>query len=111
MFIGLGTVSKTYKVYKPSYTIANWVTTMKVEADDETYYEIYGEYVSLRELIKSTLICAFFAMLFFLIAPMFAGAVGIPPAGFSVTLGAIGAAIGFAISVFLVDVKRVVSEV
>lgn len=78
---------------------------------DEVYYELYGEYVSLKELGVSILISTAFAMLFFSIAPAIAEATGIQPAGISITLGAVGAAVGFVVSMFVTKVKRVVTEV
>lgn len=79
--------------------------------DEEIHYELYGEYISLKELGVSILICAVFAMIFFSAAPALAEAVGVQPAGMSITLGAIGAAVGFAVSTLVTKVKRVVREV
>lgn len=78
---------------------------------DEVYYELYGEHVSLKELGVSILISTAFAMLFFFLAPALAESVGIQPAGVSITLGAVGAAVGFAVSMLVTKVKRVVTEV
>ncbi|MCX8185089.1 MAG: hypothetical protein RMI56_03395 [Sulfolobales archaeon] len=78
---------------------------------DEVYYELYGEYISPRELGISTLISAVFAMLFFFTAPSLAQITGVQPGGLSITLGAIGASVGFAISTLIAKVKRVVVEV
>ncbi len=78
---------------------------------DEVYYELYGEYVSLRELGASTLICSVFAMLFYFTAPLVANALGLQATGIAITLGAVGAAVGFAISAFVARVKRTVVEV
>jgi hypothetical protein len=50
-------------------------------------------------------------MLFFYIAPSVAGLLNVPASGLSITLGAVGAAAGFAISLFLARVKREVREV
>ena len=78
---------------------------------DEVYYELYGEYVSLRELAVSTAVCTALAMLLYSLAPGVAELLGVPAAGISITLGAVGASLGFAVSVFLARVKRLVSEV
>jgi len=77
---------------------------------NEEYYELYGEYVSLKELGVATLISSVAAMVFFL-APQVASLIGVQTSGLSITLGAIGATIGFVISTFIIKVKRVVSEV
>lgn len=80
-------------------------------SSDEVYYELYGEYISLRELAISTAISTFLALLLFSIAPRIAGFLNIPAAGISITLGAVGASLGFAVSVFVARVKRFISEV
>lgn len=78
---------------------------------DEEFYELYGEYVSLRELGVCTAVSTALAMLFFYIAPGIAGLLNVPAGGLSITLGAVGATVGFAISLFLARVKREVREV
>ncbi|MCC6005365.1 MAG: hypothetical protein LM590_13590 [Thermofilum sp.] len=78
---------------------------------DEAYYELYGEYVSLRELAVSVLVSTALALLLYSLSPLIAGLVKLQAAGLSVMLGAIGATLGFAVSVFLTRVKRVVNEV
>jgi hypothetical protein len=78
---------------------------------NEEYYELYGEYVSLKELGAATLISSVAAMVFFFLAPQVASLIGVQTSGLSITLGAIGATIGFVISTFIIKVKRVVSEV
>ncbi len=78
---------------------------------DDEYYELYGEYVSLKELGIATLISSVIAMIFFSLAPSIANLIGTQATGLSITLGAVGAAIGFAISTLIIKVKRVVSEV
>jgi hypothetical protein len=50
-------------------------------------------------------------MLFFYIAPSVAGLLNVAASGLSITLGAVGATVGFAISLFLARVKREVREV
>ncbi|MCS7099890.1 MAG: hypothetical protein RMH84_00025 [Sulfolobales archaeon] len=79
--------------------------------EEEVYYELYGEHISLGELAVSTAISTVFAMLFFHIAPQIAQLTGVQPGGLSITLGAIGATVGFAISSLITRVKRVVAEV
>lgn len=79
--------------------------------DDETYYELYGEYISLRELGITVTISTILALIFYSIAPHIASSVGLPPAGLMITFGAIGASVGFAIGIFVARVKRVVKEV
>ncbi len=79
--------------------------------DEDVHYELYGEYVSLRELGVSTLICTAFAMLFYFAAPAVAEALDLQVTGISITLGAAGAALGFAVSMLVTKVKRVVVEV
>lgn len=78
---------------------------------DEEFYELYGEYVSLKELGICTAVSTALAMLFFYIAPRVAELVGVAAGGVSITMGAIGATVGFAISLFLARVKREVREV
>lgn len=78
---------------------------------DEEFYELYGEYVSLRELGICTAVSTALAMLFFYIAPRIAELVGVAAGGLSITLGAVGATVGFVVSLFLAKVKREVKEV
>jgi len=78
---------------------------------DEEFYELYGEYVSLRELGICTAVSTALAMLFFYIAPRIAELVGVVAGGLSITLGAVGATVGFVVSLFLAKVKREVKEV
>ena len=78
---------------------------------DEELYELYGEHVSLRDLGICTAVSTVLAMLFFYIAPRVAELVGVAAGGVSITLGAVGAAVGFAVSLFLARVKREVREV
>lgn len=79
--------------------------------NDDEYYELYGEYVSLKELGIATLISTAIAMVFYSLAPPIASLIGVQASGLSITLGAVGATIGFAISTLIIKVKRVVSEV
>lgn len=79
--------------------------------DDETYYELYGEYISLRELGITTAVSTVLALAFYSIAPYVASSVGLPSAGLMITFGAVGASIGFVIGIFIARVKRVVREV
>jgi len=78
---------------------------------DEEFYELYGEYVSLKELGVCTAVSTALAMLFFYIAPRVAELIGVAAGGISITLGAVGATVGFAISLLLARVKREVKEV
>ncbi|MEM1815014.1 MAG: hypothetical protein QXZ37_03145 [Sulfolobales archaeon] len=78
---------------------------------DELCYELYGEYISLKELGMSVFISTAFAMLFFFLAPAVSAVLGVQSAGISITLGALGATVGFTISVLVSKVKRVVVEV
>lgn len=82
-----------------------------MDGDDEVYYELYGEYISLRELGVATVVSATLALIFYFIAPYLASALGVPQSGLMITLGAVGASLGFAVSIFLTKVKRVVREV
>ncbi len=79
--------------------------------DEGVYYELYGEYVSLREFGVATLISTILALAFYFVSPYIANLIGVPATGLSITLGAVGASVGFAISVFLTRVKRVIREV
>ncbi len=79
--------------------------------DNETYYELYGEYISLKELGITVTISTILALIFYSIAPYIASSVGLPPAGLMITFGAIGASVGFAVGIFVAKVKRVVKEV
>lgn len=79
--------------------------------DEETYYELYGEYISLKELGITTTISTVLALVFYSLAPYIASSVGLPSAGLMITFGAVGASVGFAVGVFMAKVKRVVREV
>ncbi len=79
--------------------------------DDETYYELYGEYISLKELGIATVVSTALALTSYSLAPYVASVVGMPPTGLMITLGAVGASLGFAVSIFMTRVKRVVKEV
>ncbi|MEO3993679.1 MAG: hypothetical protein QN229_05210 [Desulfurococcaceae archaeon TW002] len=79
--------------------------------DNETYYELYGEYISLRELGITVTISTILALVFYSVASYIASGVGLPPAGLMITFGAIGASVGFVIGIFVARVKRVVKEV
>lgn len=79
--------------------------------DDKTYYELYGEYISLKELGVATAISTTLALVFYSIAPYIASVVGLSSAGLMVTLGTIGASVGFVVGIFIARVKRVVREV
>lgn len=80
--------------------------------DDETYIELYGELVSLKELALSSFICSALAFLLFYFSPYIASTIGMPNLAnaLKITLGAIGAALGFFLSVPLTKVKRKVIE-
>ncbi|MGC9115575.1 MAG: hypothetical protein ACP5HH_06200 [Fervidicoccaceae archaeon] len=76
--------------------------------DDERYIELYGELVSLRELGLSSLICSALAFLLFYLSPSIASFMGMPNLtnALKITFGAIGAFLGFFISIPLTKVKR-----
>lgn len=82
-----------------------------MDEDNEPYYELYGEYISLRELGITTAISTILALVFYSLAPYVANIVGLPPAGLMITLGAVGATVGFVVGIFVARVKRVVKEV
>ncbi|MEM2021293.1 MAG: hypothetical protein QXP80_03590 [Zestosphaera sp.] len=79
--------------------------------NDEIYYELYGEYISLKELGIATAVSTVLAITLYSLAPYVAGVVGMPSTGLMITLGAVGASLGFAVSIFMTRVKRVVKEV
>jgi len=86
--------------------------------DDATYLELYGEYVSLRDLGIATAICAASTFLFYYLALALAPIMrlGAAASGLTVTLAAVGSAVGFGIVLLLsrlgiIRVKRVVEEV
>ncbi|MEM0014499.1 MAG: hypothetical protein QXS42_06770 [Zestosphaera sp.] len=79
--------------------------------DDNVYYELYGEYISLRELGVATVVSTALALIFYSLAPYVASTLRMPQTGLMITLGAVGASLGFAVSIFLTKVKRVIKEV
>ncbi|AFH42792.1 hypothetical protein IOK49_05795 [Fervidicoccus fontis] len=82
-----------------------------MDEDAETYIELYGEYVSLKELTIASLISIAFAFLLYYFAPYIA--MRSNPSlinALKITLGAIGASIGFLISIPITKVKRVIIE-
>jgi hypothetical protein len=80
-------------------------------SSESEYYELYGEYIALKDLGIASLISTAIAMLLFSIAPTIASLMNLRTSGIDITLGAIGATIGFAISTFMIKVKREVREV
>ncbi|MEM0021782.1 MAG: hypothetical protein QW039_03975 [Fervidicoccaceae archaeon] len=81
-------------------------------SDDETYVELYGELISLKELAISSLISTVLAFALYYISPYAAQVLGMPnlASALKITLGAIGASIGFFLSVPITRVKRVIEE-
>jgi len=79
---------------------------------DEDFIEVYGEYISLKELGVATLISSVLAFTFYFITPYIARSLGMANVvgGLTVTLGVVGATLGFVISLFMTKVKRVVEE-
>ncbi|PUA32317.1 MAG: hypothetical protein B7O98_06560 [Zestosphaera tikiterensis] len=79
---------------------------------DEDFIEVYGEYISLKELGVATLISSALAFTFYFITPYIARSLGMANVvgGLTVTLGVVGATLGFVISLFMTKVKRVVEE-
>ncbi|MEM0044154.1 MAG: hypothetical protein QXJ51_05930 [Sulfolobales archaeon] len=83
-----------------------------LEDDPGDIIEIYGEYVSLKELGIATLISSIGAFSLYYLTPAISSLLNmqnIAPA-LRVTLGALGATIGFIISIQLTRVKRIISE-
>jgi len=76
--------------------------------ENEEYIELYGELVSLRELGISSAICTAMAFLLFALSPYIASLLGMPNLSnaLKITLGAVGASIGFFLSIPLTKVKR-----
>ncbi len=79
---------------------------------EEDLVEVYGEYISLKELGISTFISSALAFAFYFMTPYIAKYLGVANVvgGLIVTLGIIGATLGFVISLFIVKVKRRVVE-
>lgn len=80
--------------------------------EEESYIELYGEYVSLKELAIASLISTTVAFAMYFLAPYAAKALNLVSLekALKITLGAIGASIGFLISVPLTRVKRQIIE-
>lgn len=72
-------------------------------------YEVFGEYVSLRDVGLATLLSTTTSMVFYALARYYADVLGIPAPG--IILGLVGACVGFALSILKIKVKRVVVEV
>uniref|UniRef100_A0A7J3SMV1 Uncharacterized protein n=1 Tax=Fervidicoccus fontis TaxID=683846 RepID=A0A7J3SMV1_9CREN len=79
---------------------------------DEAYIEIYGELVSLKELAIASIISTALAFILFYFSSSIAKAIGMPNLAnaLKITLGAIGASIGFFFSIPLTKVKRKIVE-
>ena len=77
--------------------------------DHGEYVELYGEYVSLKELGIASTIAAFFAFLFYGISTPVLSSKGLDPR-LRVVFGVIGAAIGFLVSSLFIRPKRVLVE-
>jgi hypothetical protein len=78
------------------------------EDPDEEFLELYGEYVSLKEIGISTALSVAGAFVLYFSAPYIAEMlkIGSLVSALKITLGAVGASIGFLISIPLTRVKR-----
>jgi hypothetical protein len=86
------------------------------ERDPESpgeFIEIYGEYVKPLDLAIAFLVTIIGGAFFYMIAPTFLSFIGMPEATrapLSITIGLIGASIGFLVTLLFVKPKRVVVE-
>jgi hypothetical protein len=86
------------------------------ERDPESpgeFIEIYGEYVKPPDLAIAFLVTIIGGAFFYMIAPTFLSFIGMPEATrapLSITIGLIGASIGFLVTLLFVKPKRVVVE-
>jgi len=77
--------------------------------DDEDYLEIYGEYVSMRDLAVSTTLSAVLGFAGYLLAPWLLRLLGLNPGReVYIVVGLLFAIIGFLATLPFVRVKRVV---
>ena len=77
------------------------------------FVEIYGEYVRPLDLAIAFLVTIIGGAFFYMIAPTFLSFIGMPEATrapLSITIGLIGASIGFLVTLLFVKPKRVVIE-
>ena len=77
------------------------------------FVEIYGEYVKPLDLAIAFLVTITGGAFFYMIAPMFLSFIGMPEATrapLSITIGLIGASIGFLVTLLFVKPKRVIVE-
>jgi len=91
------------------------VTSMR-ERDPESsgeFVEIYGEYVRPLDLAIAFLVTIVGGAVFYVVAPTFLSVIGMPEATrapLSITIGLIGASIGFLVTLLFVKPKRVIVE-
>ncbi|MEZ0290096.1 MAG: hypothetical protein ABWJ42_03275 [Sulfolobales archaeon] len=80
--------------------------------DPEEFIEIYGEYISLRELGLATLLSTIGAFTLYSATPYIASMLNLTTlvSALKITLGAVGATIGFIFSIPLTRVKRSIVE-
>lgn len=77
------------------------------------FVEIYGEYVKPLDLAIAFLVTITGGAFFYMIAPTFLSFIGMPEATrapLSITIGLIGASIGFLVTLLFVKPKRVIVE-
>ena len=77
------------------------------------FVEIYGEYVKPLDLDIALLVTITGGAFFYMIAPTFLSFIGMPEATrapLSITIGLIGASIGFLVTLLFVKPKRVIVE-
>jgi Na+-driven multidrug efflux pump len=77
------------------------------------FVEIYGEYVKPLDLAIAFLVTIIGGAFFYMIAPTFLSFIGMPEATrtpLSITIGLIGASIGFLVTLLFVKPKRVIVE-
>jgi|GEM_PF-1084172 hypothetical protein len=73
--------------------------------------EIYGEYVKPFDLIIAFVTTLVAGVLFYIVAPVLLGALGTPAATrapLTITIGLIGASIGFLLTLLFIKPKRVI---
>jgi hypothetical protein len=86
------------------------------ERDPESsgeFVEIYGEYVKPLDLAIAFLVTIIGGAFFYMVAPTFLSFIGTPEATIaplSITIGLIGASIGFLVTLLFIKPKRVVVE-
>ncbi len=81
--------------------------------DDVELFEIYGEYIKPFDLAISFLVTIITGALSYLVAPILLSMLGAPAttqAPLSITIGLVGASLGFLLTLLFIKPKRIVEE-